>query len=171
MSDLKNQNQKNSKMRRWLKNPMRPIRMAIKEESSGGIIYRKLASGKVEILLIRDARGRWTIPKGHVESGERNQETALREIEEETGLKQLRIRDWLGKTKFNYRRHDSLVLMTVYVYLIEAYGDTNKLSHGDSEGITAVKWFPVKEAIDLIEYENMSRLLLMALRKIRDAAR
>lgn len=171
MSDSKNNpNHKKRGVKRWIRNPLKPIRMAVKEETGGGIIYRKI-KGSIEILLIRDAKGRWTIPKGHVEQGERKHETALREIEEETGLKHLSIKDWLGKTKFNYRRGDSLILMTTHVYLIEAHTETTKLRAGDSEGITAVKWFPVKEALDLIEYENMSRLLLMALRKIRDGNR
>lgn len=154
-------------IRRWLPRPLRPIRNALKEETGGGIIFRR-SSGQVEILLIRDTKGRWTIPKGHVEEGEKKQQTALREIQEETGLKSLRIVDWLGKTKFNYRRGDSLILMTTHVYLIEALANTDQLTPGDSEGITDVKWFKVKEALDLIAYENMSKLLLMALRKIRD---
>ncbi len=166
-----NQNKPNKGLRRFLRRPhLRPIRKAVKEETGGGIIYRRGKSG-VEILLIQDAKGRWTIPKGHVEEGEANRETAIREIREETGLRELRIADWLGKTKFNYRRGDSLILMTTYVYLIEALGDTNRLTPGDSEGITAVKWFSVNEALDLIAYENMNNLLLLALRKIRDGNR
>ena len=166
-----NQKPKPRGIRRFLRRPhLRPIRKAVHEESSGGIIYRRGKAG-IEILLISDAKGRWTIPKGHVEEGEANRQTALREIREETGLRELRIIDWLGKTKFNYRRGDSLVLMTVYVYLIEAGGDTDKLTAGDSEGITGVKWFSVNEALDLIAYENMNNLLLLALRKIRDGRR
>jgi len=46
------------------------IKEVVKEPTSGGVVYRINKSGKVEFLLISDAKGRWTIPKGHIEDGE-----------------------------------------------------------------------------------------------------
>lgn len=156
-------------LRRWLpRTNLRPIRRALKEDTAGGIIYRR--RGKVELLMIQDIKGRWTIPKGHVEEGERNQETAIREIEEETGLKNMRLIEWLGKIKFQYRRGDALVLMSMHVFLIEAVGNTDDLKPLKVEGIKAAKWFTVAEALDLIEYEDISKLMLLALKKIRHGA-
>ena len=55
------------------------------EKSCGGIVYRKF-HGNTEILLIKHIKsGYWSFPKGHVENGETEEETAKREIKEETG--------------------------------------------------------------------------------------
>ena len=62
----------------------------IKEISSGGVIYKKKDDGYY-FCLILDAYNKWTFPKGHVEKGESLEETALRELEEETGLNKLSI--------------------------------------------------------------------------------
>ncbi|MBQ9980939.1 MAG: NUDIX domain-containing protein [Oscillospiraceae bacterium] len=56
------------------------------EKSCGGVIYRK-SHGNLEILLIKHINsGHWSFPKGHIEANETEQETALREIKEETGI-------------------------------------------------------------------------------------
>ena len=63
------------------------IQEIVREPTSGGIVFRLTPDKKdVEILLIQDSKGRWTIPKGHIEPGETAKMTARREIEEETGL-------------------------------------------------------------------------------------
>lgn len=56
------------------------------EKSCGGIVYRKF-HGNTEILLIKHIKsGYWSFPKGHVENSETEEETAKREIKEETGI-------------------------------------------------------------------------------------
>ena len=58
------------------------------EKSCGGIVYRKF-HGNTEILLIKHIKsGYWSFPKGHVENSETEEETAKREIKEETGIGQ-----------------------------------------------------------------------------------
>src|SRR6478609_1185735 len=87
------------------------IKEVVRETTSGGIIFRRSKNnGQIEILLIQDAKNRWTIPKGHVEPGEEPKQTAEREIQEETGLKQMKVYNWLGKVHFRYRRSQTLVL-------------------------------------------------------------
>jgi ADP-ribose pyrophosphatase YjhB (NUDIX family) len=141
------------------------ITEAVNETTSGGVIFRRGNKG-VEILLIQDAKNRWTIPKGHVEPGEEPRATAEREIREETGLREMKVLNWLGKVNFRYRRNQTLVLMTMHIYLVHATGDTNKFKPED--WLNDVKWFPSQEAIDKIEYEDISKLMLLGLKKIRD---
>lgn len=87
----------------------------VRETTSGGIVFRRTDAGKLEILLIQDAKHRWTIPKGHVEPGEEPKATAEREIREETGLQEMKVHSWLGKVNFRYRRNHTLVLMTMHI--------------------------------------------------------
>lgn len=142
------------------------IQEVVREPTAGGIVYRVDKTGQVEVLLIQDAKDRWTIPKGHIEDGEKANETAAREIREETGLQKMEVKSWLGKIHFRYRRQNSLVLMTTQIYLVEALGDTNDLSK--EEWMNGIRWFPATEALDKIEYEDIEKLILLALKKIRE---
>ncbi len=144
------------------------IQEIVREPTSGGIVFRhsKTNPNDIEILLIQDAKDRWTIPKGHIEPGETAQETARREITEEAGLKEMDLFGWLGKIHFRYRRIDKLVLMTTQIYLVRAAGDTDDIQK--EEWMNGVKWFSFAEALDVIEYEDIGRLMLLAKRRIRE---
>jgi diadenosine hexaphosphate hydrolase (ATP-forming) len=142
------------------------IQEIVREPTSGGIIFRLTKDKKdIEILLIQDSKGRWTIPKGHIEPGETAKMTARREIEEETGLKNVNILTWLGKIHFKYRRADKLVLMTTQIYLVEAM-DTHETPIGE-KWMKGIQWFPFADALDLIEYDDIEKLMLIAKKRIR----
>ncbi len=142
------------------------IQEIVREPTSGGIVFRLTPDEKdIEILLIQDSKGRWTIPKGHIEPGETAKMTARREIEEETGLKNFSILTWLGKIHFKYRRADKLVLMTTQIYLVQAL-DTRETPTGE-KWMKGIAWFPFTEALNLIEYEDIEKLMLIAKKKIR----
>lgn len=117
--------------------------------------------------MIQDAKDRWTIPKGHIEEGETAQETALREIGEEAGIRDAKVICWLGKIHFRYRRITTLVLMTTQIYLVQALGDTDKIKK--EEWMNGIKWFPFQDALDKIEYEDIGKLMLLAMQRIRHA--
>lgn len=142
------------------------ISEVVREPTAGGIVFRRSKDGKdIEFLLIQDAKNRWTIPKGHIEEGEDSKQTAEREINEETGLEKMEILQWLGKINFRYRRQTSLVLMTTEIFLVRAIGNTDKLKPED--WMNDCKWLPSSEALDKIEYEDIGKLMLVALNKIR----
>lgn len=148
-------------------NKRRPaINSVLREVTAGGIIFRHAKkSGEIEFLLIQDAKNRWTIPKGHMEEGENSKETAKREIGEETGLKEIDVLSWLGKINFRYRRQQSLVLISQDIFLVRARGDTDSLVAED--WMNDIRWFKAAEALDKIEYEDIGKLMLVALNKIR----
>ena len=142
------------------------IQAIVREPTSGGIVFRFTKDHKdIEILLIQDSKERWTIPKGHIEPGETAKVTARREIEEETGLKNVSILAWLGKIHFKYRRLDKLVLMTTQIYLVQAL-DENEVLEGE-KWMKGIAWFPFSKALDVIEYEDIEKLMLLAKKKIR----
>jgi 8-oxo-dGTP pyrophosphatase MutT (NUDIX family) len=139
----------------------------VHETTSGGIVFRhNKDTDKIEILLIQDAKNRWTIPKGHVEEGEEPKQTAEREINEETGLQEMKVFNWLGKVNFRYRRTHTLVLMTMHIYLVQGLGETDTLAPED--WLTDIKWFPAHEAVDKIAYDDIGKLILIGMKKIRD---
>lgn len=137
----------------------------VHETTSGGVVWRKNAKGAIEILLIQDAKNRWTIPKGHVEPNEEPRQTAQREITEETGLQEMKVGSWLGKVNFRYRRNHTLVLMTMHIYLVEGKGDTDKLQGED--WLTDIKWMPASDAVDKIAYDDIGKLMLVGMKRIR----
>ena len=142
------------------------IQEIVREPTSGGIVFRLTADKKdIEVLLIQDSKGRWTIPKGHIEPGETAKMTARREIEEETGLRNFDVLTWLDKIHFKYRRADKLVLMTTQIYLVQAL-DSREMPTGE-KWMKGISWFPFAEALDLIEYEDIEKLMLIAKKKIR----
>ena len=130
------------------------IQEIVREPTAGGVIFRRNQKNEVEILLIQDSKDRWTIPKGHIEEGETAQETAKREIGEEAGLHDVR-----------YRRIDKLVLMTTQVFLVKALGNTDAIQKED--WMNGIRWFSFSDALDEIEYEDIGKLILLAMKKIR----
>lgn len=153
------------KFRKYFSRKKPSIQEIVREPTAGGIVFRRNAEGAIEILLIQDAKDRWTIPKGHIEEGETAKQTAAREIGEEAGLKDVDVLDWLGKIHFRYRRIDKLVLMTTQIYLVRAKGDTNAIQK--EEWMNGIRWFSFHDALDVIEYEDIGKLMLLAMKKIR----
>lgn len=169
IQSLENINKSLSKnVKRFMPHKRPQIREVLREPTAGGVVFRRNAkTNNLEILLIQDAKDRWTIPKGHIEEGETAKETAAREITEETGLKHLKILNWLGKINFQYRRQQSLVLMTTEIFLTQATKDTDALIPED--WMNGIKWFSANDALEKIEYEDISKLILLGLKKIRQA--
>lgn len=155
------------KFKKYFSRKKPSIQEIVREPTSGGIVFRHGEKG-VEILLIQDAKDRWTIPKGHIEEGETAQQTARREIGEEAGLHEVDILGWLGKIHFRYRRIDKLVLMTTQIYLVRAKGDTDAIQK--EEWMNGIQWFTFHDALDAIEYEDIGKLMLLAMKRIRQEA-
>jgi len=153
------------KFKKYFSRKKPSIQEIVREPTAGGIVFRRDEKNGVEILLIQDAKDRWTIPKGHIEEGETAQQTAKREIGEEAGLKQVDVLGWLGKIHFRYRRIDKLVLMTTQIYLVRAMGDTDDIQK--EEWMNGIQWFKFHDALDAIEYEDIGKLMLLAMKRIR----
>lgn len=143
------------------------IKEIVREPTAGGIVFRMTPDQRdIEILLIQDSKDRWTIPKGHIEPGETAKQAAVREIGEESGIKNVDVLAWLGKIHFKYRRLEKLVLMTTQVYLVQSL---DKTEHPTKEKwMNGIRWFSFADALDAIEYADIEKLMLIAKKKIRD---
>jgi 8-oxo-dGTP pyrophosphatase MutT (NUDIX family) len=115
----------------------------MKEISAGGVVYRYTEQGKLQIQLIQDRYGKVSLPKGKMEPGETVEQTALREIVEETGLIG-RIVAPIDQIKYQYE-HERLgkVDKEVHYYLVEAIGGTLQ---AQVEEIRGVEWFEPLDA-------------------------
>ena len=116
----------------------------------------KVINNKSEILFIYRNK-KWDLPKGKAEKNENISQTALREVEEETGIKNLSIIKPLDKTYHIFKRGKTNYLKTTYWF--EMKSDYNgKFKPQKKEGITRVEWIGV---------ENLSYILPKSYANIR----
>ncbi|HSR42984.1 MAG TPA: NUDIX hydrolase [Longimicrobiales bacterium] len=129
------------------------------ETSAGGVVYR-LDDGVPRFLLIRDPYENWGLPKGHVERGEAAEETALREVREETGIESLDLREPLGTIDWFFREGPDLIHKYCHFFLMET--ETTRTVPQLSEGITDCIWLPLEEALSTLTYDNARTVLQLA---------
>lgn len=118
------------------------------EKSCGAIVYRKF-HGNTEILLIRHIKsGYWSFPKGHVEAGETEAETAMREIKEETNIDVLIDTGFRETVSFSPRRDTS---KTVVYFVAKALNSDTK---PQEEEISEIRWVEIGQALSHLTYDN-----------------
>ena len=121
------------------------------EVSAGGVVL----FGNT-ILLLRKFNGDWVLPKGKVEEGENNQEAALREVSEETGVKADILKYW---------DENRAVHKTVFWYLMQAKNmDTIPQKE---EGFIDAKFIHLDRVVDLARYDDEKEIIKVALQEIK----
>ncbi len=108
-------------------------------DAAGGVV--KNSAG--EYLLIY-RRGKWDLPKGKVDDGEDFPEAALREVSEETGLKNIKIVAPLMSTYHTYPLKKKLVLKKTYWFQMDFTGDESLIPQKE-EDIEEARWFKTSE--------------------------
>jgi len=137
----------------------------VREVSAGGVIYRR-RDDQVEVALIHTAK-RWGLPKGHVETGERVEDTAVREVREETGLLGKLDRK-LGQISYTYRGKSRdgrpiRIAKRVTFFLLEyVEGEV----HGHDYEVDEARWFPLDEAFAKLSFATEQRMMRRAKRLI-----
>lgn len=118
------------------------------ESSCGAVIFRK-ENTEVKYLLIRNKRSaHWGFPKGHVEPGETNEETAIREVFEETGLNIKIVPDFVKKSEYTIQ---GKIEKSVSIFLAETEEIDYKIQE---EEIEECGWFLYNDALKTLNYEN-----------------
>lgn len=118
------------------------------EKSCGAVIF-----DNDKVLVIQQVKGHWGFPKGHVESGETEVETAIREIKEETNL------DVEINEKYRYVERYSPeegIEKDVIFFIAKKTGGEIKVQE---EEVTATEWLLPKEAIEKVTYDSSKRIL------------
>jgi 8-oxo-dGTP pyrophosphatase MutT (NUDIX family) len=134
--------------------------------SAGGVLFRKRDS-EIEVCLIskRD-RNVWALPRGRVEEGETPDQTAVREVREETGF-QAKVLRKIDEISFHFysKTDDRLIYRTVHFFLMPL--ENSEQGIVDSE-VGRVEWFPIEQAIRVLKYENEKEILRKARNLLRD---
>lgn len=125
----------------------------IKEVSSGGIVVFCNT-----ILLLKKYNGDWVLPKGRVEKGETLSMAALREVEEETGVKADMI-SYLGKINYKYKniRKDEIVSKVVHWYHMRTYSMECRPQR--SEGFELAKFIHHDKVLEVLRYEDEKKMV------------
>jgi 8-oxo-dGTP diphosphatase len=132
--------------------------------SAGGVMSRRL-QGNIEIALVSVKRGSvWCLPKGLINKGEAPENTAIREVSEETGLKG-GIIDKLGEITYWYyiKEENTKCKKTVHFFLME-YEDGDVSDH-DWEVYNAA-WFPIDVALEKAFYRGDRQIIQRAKEKM-----
>ncbi|XP_073536501.1 bis(5'-nucleosyl)-tetraphosphatase [asymmetrical] isoform X2 [Phyllobates terribilis] len=124
----------------------------------GLIIFRRIYLGDIEFLLLQTSYGthHWTPPKGHVDPGEDDMTTALRETEEEAGLQpsQFRIVDGFRK-ELNYKVNNAPKTVVYWLGELKDQSASVKLSHEHQD----FRWLRLQEACTFAGYQDMQETL------------
>ena len=123
------------------------------EKSCGAIVYRK-RDERYELLLIKHRfGGHWSFPKGHVEQGENEVQTALREVKEETGL-DIELQDGFRQC-VEYFPKPHVKKLVVY-FLGKALSDN---VHRQEEEVSETTWADIDKAFRMVTFKNDKNLI------------
>jgi 8-oxo-dGTP pyrophosphatase MutT (NUDIX family) len=135
--------------------------MQTKYDKSFGVIPVRKVSNTWEVFLIHQYsrigdNTYWTFPKGHPEEGESSVDTALRELEEETGINQVTLwGDKEFKSKYQFKYDGDLIKKTVTYYLAKVTQSDFKI---DESEVREAGWYQLEEAKDRLDYQKTRSL-------------
>ncbi|MGH2610326.1 MAG: NUDIX hydrolase [Tepidiformaceae bacterium] len=139
-----------------------PIEDAV---SAGGVVWRRASDG-VEVVLCGRNDGLRVLPKGTPDDGEALQQTALREVREETGL-EVALGESLGTIEYWFTSGGIRYHKQVHHWLMEPTG--GNIDAHDHE-FEVVEWLPFDQAVATLTYENERRVLRRAAEKLGELA-
>jgi len=120
--------------------------------AAGGIIIRSNSAGALEVAVVhRPSYDDWTFPKGKLQAGEREEHTAIREVEEETGMR-CRLERALGTTRYKDHRGRTKV---VHYWVMRALDGHFK----QCREVDELRWLPLRQAAALLTYNHDKSLL------------
>lgn len=127
------------------------------ETSAGGLVVDPAGGPRAALIARYDRGGRlqWSLPKGHIEGDETIEEAAVREVEEETGIRGEVIAP-LGTIGYWFSAEGQQVHKTVHHHLLLAVG--GMLSDGDAE-VARVAWVPLEEVAGRLVHDDERRLV------------
>jgi 8-oxo-dGTP pyrophosphatase MutT (NUDIX family) len=143
-----------------------------REFSAGGVLVRRLR-GRWVFAAIRPAGkepGVWALPKGLIGRGEKPEETALREVAEETGAES-RVIGKLGDVRYVYTWGGERIFKVVSFYLLRySRGRLGDLPPATAHEVAEVRWLPLVQGPKLLAYKGEREMAERALASVRGGA-
>ncbi|WP_224246281.1 NUDIX hydrolase [Hyalangium gracile] len=138
-----------------------------REASAGGVVIRENA-GSWEVAVIRPhGRNLWALPKGHVDPGETPEQTAAREVREETGLTATLMAS-LGEIRYVYQFRGQRIFKRVHFYLFRYQaGELGVLPPGPRVEVDEVRWVPLAQLVPVLGYKGEKSIAARAVRLLR----
>jgi 8-oxo-dGTP pyrophosphatase MutT (NUDIX family) len=167
-ADRANSRRRQPRRRGSASNAGKPRMRTVRETSAGGLVVDGLDGPRehrsAALIGRTDRRGRllWSLPKGHIEAGETSEQTAIREVAEETGINGEVVAE-LGSIDYWFVTEGRRVHKTVHHFLLRSLG--GELSDADVE-VTQVAWVPLSELDSRLAYADERRLAEVANRMI-----
>lgn len=126
--------------------------------SAGGTLYRQKKK-EIEWLLIKPAgTDRWQLPKGEIESKEKSQDAAVREVFEETGV-QGQVIAKIDTIKFFFQQDGTRILKQVTFFLMKYTSGRARVTEESKKEIDEVGWFATKQATDKLTFESEKEIV------------
>ena len=127
-----------------------------KEKSCGAIVFKRQKDNSAKYLVLHYGAGHWDFPKGKQEKNEKEEQAALREIKEETGIGDIKFVDGFMETiKYFYKKGEETVYKEVIFFLAETHQEEITLS---SEHI-GYAWLSYENAYKKLTFNNAKELL------------
>ena len=134
----------------------------LEERSAGVILFNK--TEEIQFLVLKYPSGHWDFVKGNIEEGEEEEETARRELFEETGINNMNIKKGFNqKVEYNYYKKNNKVHKIVSYYLAETEQKEVKLSFEHLD----YRWVNYDDLMKLITFDNSKDILKKANELIR----
>ena len=128
------------------------------EDRSFGIVPVFQINGENQFLIVKHVGGHWGFPKGHREGEETIQETALRELSEETGIMKCRILDLPPRHEEYIYEDRGEKYHKIVQYLIGLVSDP-LVTLPNKHEISEYKWASYEEAMSILSYDNNKKVL------------
>jgi 8-oxo-dGTP pyrophosphatase MutT (NUDIX family) len=138
-----------------------------REASAGGVVIRDNA-GSWEVAVIRPhGRNLWALPKGHVDPGETPEQTAAREVREETGLTATLVSP-LGEIRYVYQFRGQRIFKRVHFFLFRFQaGELGVLPPGPRVEVDETRWVPLERLVSVLGYKGEKSIAARAVRLLR----
>lgn len=135
-------------------------------ELSVGAIIRYQSSefdkDQSEFLLLRNKRGFWGFPQGHKEKGENEIQTLQREVQEETGIVDLDIHQYIGKIQYKYFRADGVRSEKEVKFYFATTPTRDVIISNEHEDF---KWTNYSDALTILDHRQLRSIILKGRRK------
>ncbi len=125
------------------------------EYSAGAFIYRKSTSGISLLLLKKEGRDAYDLPKGHIEKGETAEQAAIREIKEETGLTVQLFNHFHISTHYVFTSGKEKISKSVKFFISKTNSSKVKIS----EEHIGYEWAPIKKAGPMLKHKDLLKIL------------